>query len=58
MLSATEGSWSDITRDFNWTTHYTSICAKANKTLGLIRRVFKVTCTEAKISMYMEATTS
>ena len=33
---------------FNWTAHYTSICAKAYKTLGLIRRTFKVTCTEVK----------
>ena len=32
--------------DFNWTAHYTSISAKAYKTLGEL--AFKVTCTEVK----------
>jgi len=42
-----------FTSDFNWTAHYTSICAKAYRTLGLIRRTFKVTSTEAKKNLYI-----
>jgi len=37
--------------DFNWTAHYTSISAKAYKTLGEL--AFKVTCTEVKKSLYI-----
>jgi len=39
--------------DFNWTAHYTSISAKAYKTLGIIRRTFKTNCTEAKKNLYI-----
>jgi len=37
-----------FTSDFTWTAHYISISAKAYKTLGLIRRIFKTNCMEAK----------
>jgi len=41
-----------FTSDFNWTAHYTSISAKAYKTLDLIRRTFKTNCMEAKKNLY------
>ena len=42
-----------FTCDFNWKAHYSSISAKAYKTLGLIKRTFKTNCMEAKKNFYI-----
>ena len=39
--------------DFSWSAHYNAISTKAYQTLGLIRRTFKINCTEAKKQLYL-----
>ena len=39
--------------DLSWSAHYNAISTKAYQTLGLIRRTFKINCTEAKKQQYL-----
>ena len=41
-----------ITNDLSWDKHIHSICAKANKTLGFLRRNLKISATQLKVSAY------
>ena len=41
-----------ITSDLSWDTHISNICAKANKTLGFLRRNLKISSTHMKVTAY------
>ena len=41
-----------ITNNLSWDTHINTICAKANKTLGFLRRNLKISATQLKATAY------